>query len=326
VKMILKSLVKGGEFVGDKHQPDQGLALDKKSQDKKSLDQKTRRQVLKNLGVGAALLATGVLLQASEAGAEGTSAGTAAPPAAPKAVVPNLPDAHWESIVLRMQRELQEALKKKPEERRWVMVIDRQKCVGCSSCTVACKAENALPPGVVYRPVLEEEVGHYPNVARIFTPRPCMHCDNPPCVQVCPVGATYKRPDGIVAIDYDQCIGCRYCLSACPFDARTFDFGDYYTKDTPELQPYELVPNHEYGKHWQRSNGSPVGNARKCTFCLHRLDEGILPACVTTCIGGATYFGDANLEGSLVRELLASGRAFRLKEELGVEPRVYYLS
>ncbi|MCL4425204.1 MAG: 4Fe-4S dicluster domain-containing protein [Firmicutes bacterium] len=300
----------------EKHQPEQAPELVKES----------RRQVIKNLGIGAALLGAGALLHSGQVRAEGSSPAATAQPAGPKARVPALPDSNWQNNVLRMQRELQQALKKKPEERRWVMVIDRQKCVGCLSCTVACKAENALPPGVVYRPVLEEEVGQYPNVARVFTPRPCMHCDNPPCVQVCPVGATYKRPDGIVAIDYDQCIGCRYCLAACPYDARSFDFGDYYTKGTPELQPYELVPNHEYGKHWSRSDGSPVGNARKCTFCIHRVEEGILPACVTTCIGGATYFGDASLEGGLVRELISSGKTFRLKEELGAAPRVYYLS
>ncbi len=230
-----------------------------------------------------------------------------------------------ENILLRMQADLKRALAKPMEQRRWVMVIDQRKCVGCSSCTVACKAENQLPPGVVYRPVLEEEIGTYPNVTRRFTPRPCMQCDNPPCTQVCPVGATFKRPDGIVEIDYNACIGCRYCITACPYSARTFDSGLYYTKSTPAEQPYEEQANFEYGKRWDRAKGSPVGNARKCTFCLHRLDAGMLPACTTTCIGGATYFGDANLPDSLVSELIASPNVMRLKEELGTNPKVYYL-
>ncbi|TAK26314.1 MAG: 4Fe-4S dicluster domain-containing protein [Chloroflexota bacterium] len=225
-----------------------------------------------------------------------------------------------------MQRELQRAIAKPVEQRRWGMVIDLRKCVGCSACTIACKAENRLPPGVVYRPVLEEEIGEYPNVTRRFIPRPCMQCENPPCVPVCPVGATYSRPDGIVEINYDQCIGCRYCITACPYSARTFDYGDSYSNGTPARQPYEQLVTYEYGKSYNRAKGdSPVGNARKCTFCLHRLNEGMLPECVTSCIGVATYFGDLNDPDSLVSELAASPNMMRLKEELGTKPRVFYL-
>ncbi|MCL5676391.1 MAG: 4Fe-4S dicluster domain-containing protein, partial [Firmicutes bacterium] len=194
------------------------------------------------------------------------------------------------------------------------------------SCTIACKAENGLPPGVVYRPMLDEEIGEYPDVRRRFTPRPCMHCDEPPCVDVCPVSATYKRPDGIVAIDYDACIGCRSCITACPYGARSFDNGTFYSDGTPGRQPYEEAAMFEYGRERVRTEGdSPVGNARKCQFCLHRLDAGMLPACVTTCTGGATYFGDANDSDSLVHELIGSGRTTVLKEELGTKPKVYYL-
>lgn len=236
-----------------------------------------------------------------------------------------------ENPVLRMQRELQAAMKKPVAQRRWVMVIDLRKCIGCDACTVGCKAENRLPPGVVYRPVIKEEIGTYPNVRMRFVPRPCMQCANPPCVPVCPVGATYKRPDGIVAINYDTCIGCRYCVTACPYQARTFDFGDYYTaglgmdaQGSP--RPYETSPGPEYGRAWDRSNGaSPVGNVRKCQFCIHRLDVGMLPACVTTCVGVATYFGDANDPESLVSELIVRPNVMRLKEEQGTEPKVYYL-
>lgn len=231
-----------------------------------------------------------------------------------------------ENILVRMQQDLQRALQKPVEQRRWVMAIDLRKCIGCSACTVACKAENKLPPGVVYRPVMEEEIGTYPHVARRFIPRPCMQCDNPPCVPVCPVGATYKRPDGIVEINYEVCIGCRYCIAACPYGARTFDFGQAYTEGTPQLEPYERQPSPEYGRAWPRENGrSPVGNVRKCQFCLHRLAEGMLPACTTTCVGAATYFGDANDPASLVADLINRPNVVRLKEELGTQPKVYYL-
>lgn len=236
---------------------------------------------------------------------------------------PLTPDA---SPLLRMQYDLKRALKKSLEERRWIMVIDLRKCIGCHACTIACVAENKLPPGVVYRPVLEEEMGTYPNVARRFIPRPCMQCEKPPCVPVCPVKATWKRPDGIVEIDYKKCIGCRYCITACPYSARVSDFGEYYTDNTPSRQAYEEAPNFEYGKKWPRKEGSsPIGNARKCHFCIHRLNEGMLPACVTTCVGLATYFGDSNDSESLVTELSASPRVMRLKEEMGTEPKVYYL-
>jgi len=241
-----------------------------------------------------------------------------------------------QDALLRMQEELKRALAKPREQRRWVMVIDLRKCIGCSACTIACIAENKLPPGVVYRPVMDEEMGSFPNVTRRFLPRPCMQCDNPPCVPVCPVSATYKNEDGVVVIDYDECIGCRYCITACPYAARTFDFGDTYTKGTPvaeglivgreQADDYERIPNFEYGEAWPRQRDvSPIGNARKCQFCLHRLNVGMLPACVTTCIGRATYFGDANDPDSLVSELIGRPNVMRLKEELGTQPRVYYL-
>ncbi len=240
-----------------------------------------------------------------------------------------------QDVVVRMHDDLQRALAKKPAERRWVMVIDLRKCVGCHSCTISCVAENHLPPGVVYRPVLEEELGTFPNVSKRFLPRPCMQCGEPPCVDVCPVNATWKREDGIVEIDYDKCIGCRYCISSCPYNARLFDKGFNYTDNTTnadafvgqeQSQMYELEPTFDYGEEWPRDGGSPIGNVRKCHFCLHRLEVGMLPACTTTCMGRATYFGDANDPNSMVSELIASPNVMRLKEELGTEPKVYYLA
>ena len=122
-----------------------------------------------------------------------------------------LPEKPQEDVLVRMQRELERAMAKPVEQRHWVMVIDTRKCVGCHACTIACVAENKLPPGVVYRPVVTEERGEFPNVRLTFLPRPCMQCQKPPCVPVCPVKATWQRPDGVVTIDYDRCIGCRYC-------------------------------------------------------------------------------------------------------------------
>ena len=246
-------------------------------------------------------------------------------------------DLPKEDLLIRMQRDLKRARKKKPEDVKWGMIIDIAKCIGCHACTIACVAENKLPPGVVYRVVLEEEVGHFPAVRRRFTPRPCVHCQNPPCTTVCPVTATYKTEQGAVIVRYERCIGCRYCLVACPYAARTSDFGEWYTGGTPDLPDklfgrkaaangYEARPAAEYGKKWpERNGGSPKGNARKCQFCIHRLEAGMLPACVTTCIGGATYFGDKNDPDSLASELISSPRVTRLKEDLGTDPKVYYL-
>lgn len=242
-----------------------------------------------------------------------------------------------EDVLLTMQRELARAMSKPAEQRHWVMVIDTRKCVGCHACTISCVAENKLPPGVVYRPVVTEEVGTFPNLGIRFTPRPCMQCSSPSCTSVCPVTATWKRPDGIVVVDYDKCIGCRYCLTACPYGARTSDFGlDYAGEAMPGTGPggtmlaeaaYERKPNHEYAKNFDRAgdHGSPKGNARKCHFCLHRLEVGQLPMCTTTCIGRATFFGDHNDPDSWVTELIARNNVQTLLPHKNTKPNVYYI-
>ncbi len=216
-------------------------------------------------------------------------------------------------------------------EVRWGMVIDLRKCVGCRACMVACKAENHTPPGVAYNVVMEEEVGKYPNVRRRFTFRPCMQCEHSSCTQVCPTGATYHRKDGIVVIDYDKCIGCRYCIAACPYGARSFDYGyDYHADPTA----YEQQPSPEYGENRRRNhNKSPIGNVRKCTFCIHRVKKGLKPACSETCIGRAIHFGNLKdpdarclVHGEKLQELLVTRNTKRLKEHLGNEPSVYYLT
>lgn len=215
---------------------------------------------------------------------------------------------------------------------KWGMAIDLKRCVGCHSCTVACKAENFVRPGAFWNNVFDIEEGKYPNVKRVFLSRPCMHCENPPCVQVCPVGATYKRKDGIVKINYERCIGCRYCMVACPYGVRYFNWGKmtwYDTESTPyEEFPYEL----RYEEHRKQR-----GTVEKCTFCSHRIDEGnkkgltpgvdweATPACVNTCLGYARTFGDLDDPESKISKLLATRKWIRLKEELGTRPKVYYL-
>jgi molybdopterin-containing oxidoreductase family iron-sulfur binding subunit len=280
------------------------------------------------LRITGAAAAAAYLVPATARASGGTTTSSTNPsPSSPRTMPALPPKREGESTLLRMQRELVAAMGKPVGERRWVMVIDLRKCSGCDACTIACKAENQLPPGVVYRPVVQEEVGTYPNVRRRFLPRPCMQCEKPPCTPVCPVGATWRRTDGVVAIDYDKCIGCRYCLTACPYSARTTDKGELYTEHTPAVQPYEEQVSPEYDAGFRRADGgSPIGNARKCHFCLHRLEAGMLPACVTSCVGHATFFGDANDPDSLVAELVGLPEARRLKEELGTDPRVYYLT
>lgn len=214
------------------------------------------------------------------------------------------------------------------------MVIDTRRCVGCRACVLACKAENKTPPGVSYTVVFEEILENRPNDKPVFMTKPCFHCEYPPCTDVCPVSATYKREqDGIVVVDYDRCIGCRYCMTACPYSARWFDFGENY----PAIEQgtdWSNVPSPEYKQFRKREHEqSPIGNVRKCTFCLHLQDEegkynkaeGRWPACAKTCTGKAIHFGDFNDPNSEVSILLRERQYIRLKEELGTSPNVYYL-
>lgn len=175
------------------------------------------------------------------------------------------------------------------------MLIDVRRCIGCHACSVACKAEFDVPLGVTRSWVEYVEKGEFPNVGRSFLPRLCNHCDRPACVPVCPTGATWKRAeDGIVVVDDDICIGCKYCIQACPYDARFIN---------------------------------PVtGSADKCDFCLHRVSQGLEPACVETCIGRARIFGDLNDPDSEIAKEIASNPVTVLRQGQGTEPSVYYIA
>ena len=217
---------------------------------------------------------------------------------------------------------------------RYGMVVDTRSCVGCKACVVACKQENKTPPGVSYTVVVDDEIENRPDDKPLFMTKPCFHCENPPCVPVCPVSATFKREqDGIVVVDYDRCIGCRYCITACPYGARSFDPGDNYPA-LLEKTAYAAVPSPEYSQFRPRATDkSPEGNVRKCTFCLHLQDKdgrydkasGRWPACAKTCPAHSIHFGDFNDPESEVSRLLSQRQGIRLKEELGTQPNVYYL-
>lgn len=236
-----------------------------------------------------------------------------------------------ENRIVRMQDDLNKALKKPQSKRSWFMVINTDKCIGCHACEVSCMSENALPPGVSYRRVPETEDGEFPDVRRFFMPTNCQQCDNPVCVQGLPDEAYTKRPDGIVEFHYDKMKGkdiFEKVSSQCPYTAVYHDEGTFYTENTPKLEPYETRESYDYGKKWLRTGkgNSPVDAVRKCHFCAHRLDAGMLPACVTTCVGGAMYFGDMNDPNALINQELNKHQSIKIYESEGTRPRVIYLS
>lgn len=241
--------------------------------------------------------------------------------------LPSLPEVP-DSEIIRMQGELQSALSRPLSTRRWAMVVDTRRCTGCNTCVIACRAENVTGPEGSYRRVAEGPAGRYPDVTNVFMPSNCAQCDDPPCQRVVPKGMIVKRPDGIVEFDYARLTGdhARRVAEACPYRAVHIDRGTLFTEGTPAVQAYEQRTFVEYEREWNRTDGSlPDGVARKCHFCVHRIDAGLLPACVANCMCSAMAFGDLNDPKSLVSTLLREHRTIRIHEELGIEPRVHYI-
>ena len=179
------------------------------------------------------------------------------------------------------------------ENKRWGMAVDVRKCVGCMACRAACKSENNVPLGSHRTWVEEQEKGLYPQAIQFYLPALCNHCKKPSCVKVCPVKATYQRPDGVVAVKDSSCIGCGACIQACPYGARFVD-------------PIKKVVN-------------------KCSFCLHRIEKGLSVACAENCVGRARVFGDLNDPNSQVRKIIDSHTVMTIKQESGNGPMVFYV-
>jgi menaquinone reductase, iron-sulfur cluster-binding subunit len=223
---------------------------------------------------------------------------------------------------------------------RWGMVIDLDRCTACGACMAACHQENNLTAAgreesaqrsrsFHWLRLLTDASGTPPDVRVRYLPQPCFQCDNPPCVRVCPVHATYLSEEGIVAQVYSRCIGCRYCMAACPYNAKVFNWyepvwpGELQRKANPDVSL------------------RPKGVVEKCTFCHHRIikareearaqgrdlaDGDVTPACAESCPAKAIIFGDLDDPDSQVAKLARSPRAFRIYEDLGTKPKVFYLS
>ena len=225
---------------------------------------------------------------------------------------------------------------------RWGMVIDLDKCTGCQACVVACKEENNVPHGspeeqkrrkdIYWHKVIAVTKGEFPRAHTELLPMPCMHCDDPPCVTVCPSKATYRREDGIVMQDFRKCIGCKYCMVACPYGVRSFNYQE------PERKAYhrqDLPPDRTVWGPWPFPSRTH-GVVEKCTFCFHRIGKGlkegkkigteVVPACVEACPANAMSFGNLDDLQSDVSRLLSLRGFFRLREEQGTRPKVFYLS
>lgn len=206
-----------------------------------------------------------------------------------------------------------------PAKHQWAMVVDLRRCDGCEKCTKACQKTHYLAEDQTWIKVYDMTGA---DGQSYFMPRLCMHCENPPCLRVCPVGATFKNPEGVVLVDQQKCIGCRACMAACPYEARYFNWGD------PPPVPSTLNnPMPEFPVPQQK------GTVGKCILCVHNTDVGKLPACVDACTMGALYIGDLETDVAVnglnetvkLSKFLHDNDAVRYKEELGTRPRVYYI-
>ena len=204
--------------------------------------------------------------------------------------------------------------------RKFVMVIDLGRCANARKCVTACQKMHHLPEDKEWLQV--KLMMDSPDAAPYWFPKTCFHCDNPPCVKVCPVDATFKRQDGLVLIDSDRCIGCKFCMAACPYSTRVFNWAEPEQPDDVTCKTYSP----------ETSVPSKVGTVEKCDFCPDMVRAGQLPDCVTACPNGVFYFGDQNEDSvtngdETVRfsQLIKDRSGYRYAEELGTEPRVWYL-
>jgi len=280
-------------------------------------DNSSRRNFLKKVGIGVGAVTI--------AGVAGTSAlsGKSKSGEKVKLLSPDGTLVEVDKDDIKPAKELVAELKSEARvglpNRKFVMVVDLAKCKNARKCVDACQEGHLLPKDHEWMKLylLQDDK----NLAKYWFPRPCFHCDKPMCVSVCPVGATYKRPDGIVLIDNQRCIGCKFCMTGCPYSARVFNWKD------PEV----TVPE---GHIYDPETNIPAveGTVGKCVFCADNLRKGILPRCVTACPMGVIYFGDL-LEDTITNsqetvrfsKTMQDRAGYRYREELGTLPSVYYL-
>lgn len=224
---------------------------------------------------------------------------------------------------------------------RYAMVIDLQSCVGCGSCSISCRSENNVPDGIYWSNKITETSGTFPNVRYHYIPTLCNHCDNAPCVRGCPTGAMHKLDNGITMHDPKKCIGCKYCEFNCPYGVIYFNWRKphpFWRQETPVIKdgtftPEEMtqkaggkaIPYYNPEREDTLAGIRPKGVVEKCTFCDHRINKGLLPRCVEACPADARIFGDISDPDSEVSKLLGKFRPFRLREQLGTDPHVFYI-
>ena len=285
----------------------------------------SRRDLIRNAVVVAGAAAAGGILGrvASTAAAESAkgAAGATTPALTPDGKLIHVHQHGGAATAMTTPPAADPSGRKGVPGRKWVMVLDLSRCDGCGKCTEACGKMHFIPPDRQWIPVLVLRDAKM--AAPYYLPRPCFHCDQPPCTKVCPVDATYKTQDGTVLVDNERCIGCRFCIAACPYGARSFNWGR-------PIDP-EVAKQRGYNPEW--SYPRRIGTVEKCDFCPDHGAVGELPACSSGCPMGVIYYGDENEDavtnsfGETVRlsTFLKDKAGYRYLEELGTDPRVYYL-
>jgi molybdopterin-containing oxidoreductase family iron-sulfur binding subunit len=290
----------------------------KKEMDGSGEEKSSRRNFLKKVGIGVGAVSVAGVAGASIISGEGKKSGEKVKLLSTDG---KLVEVDKDDIrpVKEATTELKSEARKGLSGRKFVMVIDLSKCKNARKCVEACQEGHMLPKDHEWMKIflLQDDT----NTARYWFPRPCFHCDKPMCVSVCPVGATYKREDGIVLIDNQRCIGCKFCMTGCPYSVRVFNWKDPEVK-VPADQPYN-----------PETNIPPVeGTVGKCIFCADKLRLGELPRCVSACPMGVLYFGDIledtvtnSVETVRFSKLITDRAGYRYREELGTLPSVFYL-